>query len=87
MRTSERLLLRLRKDLPDLELPADAAIVRIRRGRHGKAAEAWAWTVHSATPHRNVGSAETMGECVRAPRLSWHVSRAQTIVVNAEGLS
>lgn len=77
MRPVERLLQRLRDELPELDIQPNDSIEPIRRGRHGKAAGAWAWEVKSFTGRiTNIGSEDTVGECLRASALTTYVNSA-----------
>lgn len=66
MKLSERLQKRLADDLNLFVVD----IRRIRRGRHGKSAGAWAWRGVIAGTQTEVGSEDTMYECVMAPKIS-----------------
>ena len=62
-------------------------ILRVRRGHWGKAAGTWAWTA-TTNSGLTLGSEDTMGDCVKAPRLATHenVHEYMTIHVSAEAI-
>ena len=65
MRISEKLQKRLADDFGlDVELPE-----RIPRGRHGAAGGQWAWVARLKSGAGDIGSEDTMTDCVKAVRL------------------
>ena len=66
MRISEQLQQRLSQDLGlEVDIP-----VRIRRGRHGIVGGTWAWFATYTSGTGEIGSEDTMTECVNAKSIS-----------------
>jgi hypothetical protein len=85
MKTSEKLLSRMRRDLPKLHLPEGSKVERIRVGRNQKAAGAWVWCVRYPSGMVKIGSCDPMGLCVKCVALSMHYTLPDGDVhINAE---
>lgn len=73
MTLAERLLARLRRELPPERVPADAWPVSVRAGRAARNAGAWSWCLMSLNGNDyRVGSQWSMSVLVTAPH--WSVS-------------
>lgn len=83
--TSDLLLNRILKELPELNIPSGSTVQRIRRGRHGISAGAWAWTISlpngACLP---IGSEDAMAACLKAKKLTHYRNRGGDVCVCAE---
>lgn len=75
MKSSEKLLERLRSEL-GLEIPEGCVLRPLRRGRWGMASGAWAWEVTGERLHWNVGSEDTIRDCLKSKKLSMYMASA-----------
>ncbi len=84
MKLSEKLIARLRRDLPEI-VPEGSTVERVRRGYWGISAGTWAWQLIGPNGyHKNVGSEDTMATCVKAKKLGWYRSLGGDIAICAE---
>lgn len=65
--TFTKLVERLRRDFPELHIPADAIAYRRQTGRYEREAGIWCWFI----PAAGVGSSFSATECLRAKRLTY----------------
>lgn len=72
MTTSQKLLHRLIKDLPELQLNLTHRLRKIPRGRHGRSAGQFAWCIVKPNGiDGEIGSEDTMTECLKADELTF----------------
>lgn len=81
MKISEKLQKRLLDDLGlKVELPE-----KIPRGFHGRCAGQWAWMARFTEGGGDIGSEDTMVQCVKAKKISkYRGLRSQNITIIAE---
>jgi hypothetical protein len=70
---SEKLLDRLRKDFPELEISDNHIIKRVNTGRRGRNSEGWKWFVSGG--YNNIGSEETMTFVLQAKELGLYYNK------------
>ena len=79
MNTSKKLIRRLKEELPELNLPADAWLQRTYRSRQQAEGGTFSWYVQS---HLNraigVGSEDTMGDLLKAKKIGFYRDRFTT---------
>lgn len=68
-RVSVRLLIKLRKEFPNLKIPKNAELRRLNHGHWQRSAGAWSWFLYHPKGIHNIGSQWSMKECLRSKNL------------------